>query len=63
MPAKVKDKGYLIDQKKLNRAKKILGRKTETQTVDRALDLVLAEERIDHVPGRAGGRGGIDKAC
>jgi hypothetical protein len=36
-----------LDQKKLDRAKHILGAKTETEALDRALDIVVAEAEID----------------
>jgi hypothetical protein len=32
-----------LDQSKIDRAKKLLGAKTEQETIERALDLVLAE--------------------
>lgn len=35
-----------LDQTKIDRAKKLLGTKTEQETIERALDLVVAEGRI-----------------
>jgi hypothetical protein len=35
-----------LDQAKIDRAKKLLGAKTEQETIERALDAVLAEEAI-----------------
>ena len=35
-----------LDQAKIDRAKKLLGAKTEQETIERALDVVLAEEAI-----------------
>jgi hypothetical protein len=35
-----------LDQDKIDRARRLLGARTEQETVERALDLVLAEEPI-----------------
>jgi hypothetical protein len=42
MAGKVR-KNYRIDVTKLNRAKEVLGTKTETETIHRALDLAADE--------------------
>jgi len=39
-----KHKHLKLDQSKIDRAKKLLGVKTEQETIERALDLVLGEE-------------------
>lgn len=39
--AVVKDKHLKLDQKKINMAKQILGVKTETETIEKALDMVI----------------------
>jgi hypothetical protein len=49
------------DQEKLNRAKHILGAKSETETLDRALDIVVAEAEIDTVLKAARGKGRFRK--
>jgi hypothetical protein len=36
-------KYFWLDQSKINRAQKALGAKTQTETIDRALDLVISE--------------------
>jgi hypothetical protein len=36
-------KYFWLDQAKITRAQKALGAKTETETIDRALDLVISE--------------------
>jgi copper homeostasis protein CutC len=43
MAARIQRKNYRIDVGKLNRAKKALGTKTETETIHRALDMVADE--------------------
>ncbi len=50
-----------LDQGKLNRAKSVLGAKTETEAVDRALDLVVAEAEVDKVLRGAKGRARLRK--
>ena len=46
MADKVQRKNYRIDVTKLNRARGILGTKTETETIHRALDLVADEAAL-----------------
>ena len=38
-------KGFVLDPKKLRRAKRVLGTTTETETIARALDEILDEDR------------------
>jgi len=45
MAAKVR-KQFILDPQKIQKAKKALHAKTETDAIDKALDLVLAEEKI-----------------
>ena len=49
-----------LDQSKIDRAKKLLGAKTEQETIERALDLVLAEEALLKVHRRLKGVGGFE---
>ncbi len=42
-------KYFWLDQVKITRARKALGAKTETETIDRALDLVIDEARRDRL--------------
>lgn len=44
--ARVLRKNYRIDVKKLERTKRILGTRTETETIHRALDLVAEEAAL-----------------
>jgi len=46
MAARVQRKNYRIDVTKLNRARGVLGTKTETETIHRALDLVADEAAL-----------------
>jgi len=49
-----------LDQSKIDRAKKLLGSKTEQETIERALDLVLGEEGILKAHRRIKGVGGFE---
>ena len=53
-------KHVLLDQRKLDRARRALGARTETETLDRALDLVVSEADIDRVLRAARGKGKIE---
>jgi hypothetical protein len=50
-----------LDQTKLNRARRILGAKTETETLERALDIVVSEAEIDAALRKARGKGRLRK--
>lgn len=43
MASAIQRKNYRIDVRKLNRARKVLGTRTETETIHRALDMVASE--------------------
>ena len=43
MASRVQRKNYRIDMAKLHRAKRVLGTRTETETIHRALDFVADE--------------------
>lgn len=45
--AVVKDKHLKLDQKKIDMAKQILGVKTETETIEKALDMVIQKEKAE----------------
>ena len=59
--ASLRHKHLRLDQGKLNRARRILGAKTETETLERALDLVVSEAEIDTTLRKARGKGRIRK--
>jgi hypothetical protein len=52
-----RNKHVRIDQVKLDKAKRLLEARTETETLDRALGLVVAEGEIDTTLRRLKGRG------
>jgi len=56
----MRHKHLKLDQSKIDRAKKLLGTKTEQETIEQALDLVVAEERILKAHRKLGGVGGFE---
>ena len=59
MPRKPKGarrKNVRIDQKKLDLAKKVLGTKTETETIEKALDRVIFKQRLIDGVNAIGGK-------
>jgi hypothetical protein len=61
MKANVKRKNYYLDERKIRRAKNILGAKTETEAVDAALDLVVFRKEILNSLEKVAGKGGVEK--
>ena len=57
-----RDKHLRLDQTKIDRAKKLLGAKTEQETIEQALDLVLGEEPILKAHRRVKAVGGFEDA-
>ena len=53
----LRHKHVQLDQGKLDRARRVLGARTETETLDRALDLVVTETTIDRALRAARGKG------
>jgi hypothetical protein len=60
-PSPLRHKHVRIDQAKLDRAKRVLDADTETETLDRALALVVAEDEIDTTLKTLRGRGSLKK--
>ncbi|MFO0699938.1 MAG: hypothetical protein U0236_11965 [Nitrospira sp.] len=52
----IRHKHLQLDQVKLTRAKTVLGAKTETEAIERALTLVVDEHELDQALKRAKGR-------
>ena len=59
--AAVRHKHIQLDQSKLDRARSILGTATETETLERALDIVLAERALDSALRHVRAKGRIRK--
>lgn len=59
MSAIIRHKHLRLDQRKLDRARRVLRARTDTETLERALDFILAEERTRQVLRSVGGKGRI----
>jgi len=55
----IRHKHLTLDQGKIDRARRLLRTKSERETVERALDVVLAEEPILRAHRRTKGTGGF----
>ena len=61
MKSAVKRKNFYLDEEKIKRAKKILGARNETETIVKALDLVVfRKDLIDSLKAVAG-KGDVEK--
>jgi hypothetical protein len=58
----IRHKHLKIDQQKLDRARTLLRLKTEQETIDRALDAVLAEQSIVRAHRKVQAVGGFVRA-
>ena len=56
----IRHKHLKLDQRKIDKARRALGAKTEQEALDRALDMVLAEDRIVRVLRRGRATGGFE---
>ena len=61
-PVERKRKNILVDQRKLDAAKKALGASTETATIDAALDLVVFRTEVFSALDRVAADGGFAPA-
>ena len=59
--ASLRHKHLQLDQEKLDRARRILVAKTETEALDRALSIVVSEADIDKTLRKIRGKGRIRK--
>ncbi len=59
--AAVRHKHLRLNQRKLERVKSVLGSATETEALEKAMDLVLAEGEILKVLRRVKGKGRIKR--
>jgi Arc/MetJ family transcription regulator len=57
----LRKKNVRIDQRKLNRALRILKVRTETEALDGALSVVVSEDKIDTALRKVRGKGRIRK--
>ena len=48
-----KNKHFILDQARLKRAQKVLGARTETETIETALERVISEDEINRLAWKA----------
>jgi hypothetical protein len=58
---KIKGKHLKLDQEKIDKVRKILGAKTDTDAVDKALTQVIADTEIDMVLKKLAGKLKVEK--
>ena len=61
MKSNLKRKNYYLDERKIKRAKTILGARTETEAIDTALDLVVFRKEILDSLKKVAGKRGVEK--
>jgi len=61
MKSSLKRKNYYLDERKIKRAKTILGAKTETEAIDAALDLIVFRKEILDSLEKVAGKGGVER--
>ncbi len=61
MRTAIKRKNYYLDEIKIRQAQKILGAKTETETLNRALDLIMFRKDLLASLKKAAGKGGVER--
>lgn len=59
MRTAVKRKNYYLDEVKIKRAQKILGTKTETETLDKALEMIMFRTDLLESLKKVSGKGGV----
>ncbi len=61
MSTAIKRKNYYLDEVKIKKVQKILGTKTETETIDKAMDIVIFRTEILESLNKVSGKGGVQK--
>ena len=61
MKTNLKRKNYYLDERKIQRVKRILGTRTETEAINSALDLIAFRKDILKSLEKVAGKGGVEK--
>lgn len=61
MKTAVKRKNYYLDEVKIKRVQKILGTKTETETLDKALEMIMFRTDLLESLKKVSGKGGVQR--
>jgi hypothetical protein len=54
--SRIRHKHFRLDSSKISRAQKVLNAETETETIDRALDIVISEHKRNQLAWEANQR-------
>jgi Arc/MetJ family transcription regulator len=61
MSMSVKRKNYYLDEAKIKKVQKILGTKTETETLNKAMDIIMFRTELLESLKKVSGKGGVQK--
>ncbi len=61
MHTTVKRKNYYLDEAKIKKVQKILGTKTETEALNKAMDIVVFRTELLESLKKVSGKGGVQK--
>ena len=61
MRTAIKRKNYYLDEIKIKKVQKILGTKTETETLDTALEMIMFRADLLESLKKVSGKGGVQK--
>ena len=61
MRTAIKRKNYYLDEIKITKVQKILGTKTETETLDTALEMIMFRADLLESLKKVSGKGGVQK--
>ena len=61
MSTSVKRKNYYLDEAKIKKVQKILGTKTETETLNKAMDMIMFRTELLESLKKVSGKGGVQK--
>ncbi|MBI4691607.1 MAG: hypothetical protein HY754_15285 [Nitrospirae bacterium] len=61
MKTAVKRKNYYLDEVKIKRVQKILGTKNETETIDKAMEMIMFRTDLLESLKKVSGKGGVQR--
>ncbi|MEK6528705.1 MAG: hypothetical protein AABZ36_07495 [Nitrospirota bacterium] len=61
MQTTIKRKNYYLDEVKIKKVQKILGTKTETEALNKAMDIIVFRTELLESLKKVSGKGGVQK--
>lgn len=61
MKTAIKRKNYYLDEVKIKKVQKILGTRTETETITKAMDIIMFREELLDSLKKVARKGGVQK--